>query len=297
MVPITELENGDLKIAPTHQAPTGWRAWIGENMSLGMMIAAAGMAAFTLYTGGTSLAAHFGLDGIASFLTTFGIFGAGGVIGGYFDKENSERQAEEGVIIDKPGFFNRGILSEGIFKGGLHGLVLAVAGMSIMGALEGWFPILSNFSVAGLAGLSSGLGIMLPVAIAGVAAAVGAVTGSISRKEKMEETYKQVATAYLMQTGRLAGKSRGMGIAPAALGAGAAGVGLAAAAKAKAVSVPALAGKTAAAATGIAMDMPQNPYDFSYLEDHPANNAGRRSFVAAESERRVPPFLGAESGV
>lgn len=272
MVPITELNNGDLKLAPTHQAPQGWRAWLGENMGLGMMAAAAATQIFSLFNPAVTL----------SLWTMFGAMGAGAVAGGFFDKLKNERQAEEGVIIDKPSFFNRGVLSDGIFKGGLHGLVLAVAAMKFLGS---FVPFLS---IAGLGAIAP----VLPFAIAGIAAAVGAVAGSISRKEKMEETYKQVETAYLVQTGRLAGKSRGMGVAPAVAAGVGAGIGLTAAGKAKVAAIdPGMVGTAAGAAMGINMEaesvkVAANPYDFSNLEEHPAN-AARRSFVQAEQERRA----------
>ncbi len=288
MVPITELNNGDLQIAPTHQKPTGWKAWLGENMGMGMMLAAAGLAAFTLATGGMGLAATLGLSTLGGAAAVLGTVATGGLIGGYFDKQKYERQAEEGVTVEKPSFFNRGILTDGLLKGGLNGMVLAVAAMTLVGMFTGGgFGILA--------------GNILPYAIAGGAALFGAARGSISRKEKMDKTYQQVKTAYFIQTGQVE-KARGLmqqiGAPAMAAGVGVgAGAGIAATGKAKATSIDPTA--AAGAATGL-FDQPAQAqqsavgaYDFSALENHPAHQA-RRSFLEAEMERRAAIEQGAD---
>lgn len=319
MVPITENRNGDLHIAPTGQKPTGIASWLGENMTMGVMLAAAVSAVATLATGGAAGIA--GALGLSSWVNIAAI-GAGGLIGAALDKRQNEKNAEEGVTISRPTFFNRGLLTEGVLKGGLNGMVLAVAGMTIAGALASvGVPLIGAASVASLAAASP----MIPVAIAGAAAMVGAVRGSSSRKQKMEKVYKQVQTAYFIQTGqveRARGLMQELGMAgpvvAAGVGVGAAGL-VAASAKAKAASVavdPSAVKTLIGVGTGLNDDVPTheeqyikqvkqvnqadaavaaaapvpqeapNPYDFAHLEEHPALQA-RRSFAQAELERRA----------
>ena len=324
MVPITEEKNGDLHIAPTGQKPSGIGAWLGENFSMGMMIAAAGMAAVTLFTGGGSLASLIfgqGVGTMASLGVSLGVLGVGGAIGAVADKRQSDKNARDGITVKKPGFFNRGLLTEGLLKGGLNGMVLGVAAMTLLGGAVKWAGLAS---VGGLGAFAS-FGAAVPFAIAGAAALIGAVRGSFSRKEKMEKTYDQVKTAYFVQTGQV-DKARGLmqklGMAgPAvAAGIGAGATGLAAAGKAKAAAVdPSAISTVVGVSTGLndaptkeeqyirevkkaeardpghwqveapLVEAPEshNAYDFSHMGDaHPAAQA-QRSFLEAEMERRA----------
>lgn len=326
MVPITEERNGDLHIAPTGQKPSGIGAWLGENFSMGMMIAAAGMAAVTLFSGGTSLAGLLfpGAGTLTTLGISFGVLGVGGAIGAVADKRQNDKNAKDGITVKKPGFFNRGILTEGLLKGGLNGMVLGVAAMTILGGIVKWAGLAS---VGGIGAFAS-FGAAVPFAIAGAAALIGAVRGSFSRKEKMEKTYDQVKTAYFVQTGQVE-KARGLmqklGMAgPAvAAGVGAGAVGLAAG-NAKAVAAdPSAISTVVGVSTGMSdaptkeeqyirevkkvetrnpghweveaplveaplVEAPQrNPYDFGHMGDaHPAA-ATQRSFLEAEMERRA----------
>lgn len=325
MVPITELKNGDLKIAPTGQKPQGIAAWLGENFGTGMMIAAAIGAVATIFfapqiaasiaSGGT---AHWGVSALLPALPTWipniGLLAAGGLAGAYMDKRQSERNAVEGVTVKKPGFFNRGILTEGLLKGGLNGLVLAVSAVTIIGTML--------LPMVGVSALSIGALGVTGTAIAGaIGAAIGAVRGSISRKDKMDKVYKQVQTAYFIQTGqveRARGVMQGMGVAAPALAAGVGvGAGVAASGNAKVGVVDPSAIKTAIGVTTGLQDAPskeehyikqvaqaeakenaeleRNPYDFSGLENHPAYAASQRSFAQAELERRAAASLGQQS--
>ncbi len=301
MVPITEDSSGNLHIAPTGQKPSGAAAWLGENFSMGVMLAAAATAAATLampFLGMTVAAGASGIGGLLGIghvgMVSIGAVAAGGLIGALMDKRQAEKNAEEGVTVEKPTFMNRGILTEGLLKGGLNGMALAVAGMSLIGLAV---PALS---VGGLAAISP----LVPVAIAGAAALFGAVRGSISRKEKMENVYKQVETAYFIQTGqvdRARGLLQEMGAVGPVVAAGVGvGAGLAAAGKAKAAIIdPGTVQTIVGAATGLHDDPPtqaeqyiaqttktHNPYDFSQMEGHPAAQA-QRSFLEAEMERRA----------
>lgn len=311
MVPITEENNGDLHVAPTGQKPSGIGAWLGENFSTGVMVAAALGAVATIFFAPTIAAAvasgsgaHWGLSAllpsIPSWITTVGSLAAGGLVGAMMDKRQSEQNAVEGITVKKPSFFNRGLLTEGLLKGGLNGLAMSVGlGVVLLGT--------TLLPMVGITALSIGsLGVTGTAIVGAIGAAVGAVRGSVSRKEKMEKTYDQVRAAYFVQTGQI-DKARGLmqklGVAgPAAAAAVTAGAGLAAAGHAKVAAIDPSAIKTVVGtATGL-QDAPTkeehylqqvrqveakgNPYDFSYLGDsHPAAQA-QRSFLEAEAQRR-----------
>lgn len=307
MVPITEERNGDLHIAPTGQKREGIAAWLGENFGLGMMVMGTAMAMFTLFSGGTSLVTTLLGSGAAWWQTlglSLGILGTGGAVGAYFDKQKNDENAVEGVTVSKPSFFNRGILTEGLLKGGLNGIVMAVALMGVAGMLGAFgVPLIGGLSIAGL---TASYGTMVPVTIAAISGLVGAVRGSMERKEKMEKTYDQVQAAYFMQTGQVEkaqGLMQKLGIAAPALAAGAGvGVGMVAGAKSKALAVdPATVKHAVASGLGLQDAMsPQeqlvasNPYDFGHLEDHPAMQA-RKSFAQEVLERRSAMGVAAEN--
>lgn len=314
MVPITEENNGDLHIAPTGQKPSGIAAWLGENFSTGIMIAAAVGAVATIFFAPTIAAtvasgggAHWGLSAllpsIPSWITTVGSLAVGGLIGASMDKRQNEKNAVEGVTIKKPGFFNRGILTEGLLKGGLNGLVMGVGlGVMLLGSML--------LPMVGITALSIGsLGVTGTAIVGAIGAAIGAVRGSISRKEKMDKVYGQVKTAYLIQTGQVE-KARGLmqtlgvagPVAAAGIGIGASGLAAAGSAKASVID-PATIKTVAGAVAGThdaltheeqylqqAQQQPvasANAYDFSHMgEAHPAAQA-QRSFLEAEAERRA----------
>jgi hypothetical protein len=320
---IIKLPNGDFKIAPTHRPPTGFRAWLGENWTTGTVIAGTVVALATLATaylsGGNWAAAQDLPNGIAGLLqkTGFvstasswlntGVIGGGMLLGGLASKMSAEKQAAEGTIIRAPTHLNRGVLSDGLFKGALNGIVHSTLLMTFIGWVTG------HGGIAWFAAANP----LLPIGIAAVAALWGAVRGSISRKEQLEKTYHQVEAAHYIQIGqpekaRQIVKEYDLGPAFAAsLGLGG----------------TALAGKAAVAAGAAPFDpsvipapdpsvIPHPPgeiwmdaapeqraglmqkhgaHDFSHLADHPAHRQ-QRSFTATEDARRAAAGLAPQLG-
>ena len=253
MIPrITRTGNGDMHLEATHRKPKGWRAWVGEYTILGMMAGGTLLAAANLATGGTAgLAAWLGMEGISTlggFGLGLGAMAGGALLGSVANKAKRSYEAEHGVTIPRPGFLNQGILQQGLLKGGLSGFSLTVGAIALIG-MTGLFSLASPWAV--------------PVALAG--AAIGAVRGSMERKQLMERDYEQAETAYLHQGGNFHDIGMGFGHTRAQ---------------------EQTKGQSHQAAPG------NSPYDFSHMgADHPAANA-RRSFVEAEMLRQQQPNPG-----
>ena len=189
------------------EEPTLVQKMLGEDMFMGMSIAAAAMMGLKLAgivaTGGMSMAATAAVMIVPSLV--------GAAVGGLVNKYHVEKQLRDGVEFEPPSDANKGILSglaQGITTGGgmtllggflAHKLASTSALSGLSGLAEAMAPSMDTIATAGAASFA------LPIIMAVGAGLYTAYKNSQTTKDSSELRYEQAGHIYAVQHGHAKG--------------------------------------------------------------------------------------------
>lgn len=290
-LPAIEREGNGYRVTPQGPLP---RSWLNSGTMLGVSVAGTALLATTLL--GPIMSAGLVLSSAMGGLISVGAIVGGGFIGNMLFQREQDKAEREGVHIEDPGFFNRGMfagLLQGFGKAGWLTLGATIVGLVGSFAAPTWFGAAPEGVSAMSHAIATSIGAVAwpALIIGGGLAVMGAIKGSQEHRAAVSQQIQNIENGIIYREAALArGQQPDLETARSAAVSNSVGVASAAS--------PALTAK-AGAMSGVGIpglgsnEQPFTEYAFNGQGWHPAHDRDPSFRFADQVRSRHAPAQGA----
>jgi hypothetical protein len=203
-LPKIEREGNGYRVTPQQPLP---RSWLNAGTMMGVSVAGTALLAATLL--GPVMGAGLVLNSmLGAALSVGGIIG-GGLVGNMIHQRQVSRAEREGILLEDPGFFNRGFFAgamQGFGKAGWITLGATIVGLIGGLAAPSWFGAVPAGMTAVSHAIATSIGaVALPALVIGVGlAAYSAVKGSREQRVAIEQQISNIENGIIYREAALA---------------------------------------------------------------------------------------------
>ena len=194
-MPIIEREGEGYRIHPQGPLP---RSWLNAGTMTGISVAATALLAVTL---GGATGGLFPLAGLVGGAVSLGAVAVGGLVGNVMFQRSQDRAEREGVEIQDPGFFNRGMFA-GVMQGfGKAGWISL--GATLVGLAAGSMGLFGT-GAADAIRMAMQFVAWPALAIGGVLAVTGGIGGAREYRQNVRQQVENIENGIVYREAALA---------------------------------------------------------------------------------------------